>query len=425
MKPPRVLYVAKTARGGSAYGLLRLIRALDAGRYQPAVVLYQRNHAHVVDELTAAGVPVTVIAPGGEPPVTQPEAAPKPKPAHARPAWQRSLAAWGRGLWAFLRQDLKRVGPIITAIRQTEAEVVHINTGLRHGKPGLIAAWLTGRPSVCHIRMWDELSGFDRLFAPLASRLVFMSRALQEHYGARGVRRPQDRVIYDGLEVEAYSQPQDVAQTRAALGLAPEAPVVGIIGRLDWWKGHEYFLDALAQTARAVPEVRGLIIGEPERTPANQAYYEGLLRQTERLGLTDRVIFTGFRPDIPRLLATLDLVVHASSQPEPFGLVIIEGMAAGKPVVATAAGGVLDIITDHVDGLLVPCQEAAALSAAMTWALADPENGRRLGQAARRTVEARFTAHGYAAAIQALYDELLQARPTAGRLRPTAQPGLD
>jgi len=101
------------------------------------------------------------------------------------------------------------------------------------------------------------------------------------------------------------------------------------------------------------------------------------------------------------------VVVLSSSAPEPFGRVVIEGMAAGKPVVATAAGGVLDIIEDGVNGLLVPCKNSEALARAILGLLVDEDRARRIGQAARRRVEEKFAVQSQVDAIQAIYDALL------------------
>jgi glycosyltransferase involved in cell wall biosynthesis len=124
-------------------------------------------------------------------------------------------------------------------------------------------------------------------------------------------------------------------------------------------------------------------------------------------GLQDKIIFTGLRNDVPRLISGLDLVVHASSEPEPFGLVVIESMAAGKPPVATAAGGVLDIIEDGLNGILVPCKDSKALSRAIVRLISSPSRIARMGQAARQRVIDNFTVHHQVTAIEELYDNLL------------------
>jgi hypothetical protein len=147
-------------------------------------------------------------------------------------------------------------------------------------------------------------------------------------------------VVYDGLEMADSLYPYDVAEVRAELGLSSDDFVVGNVGRLVAWKGQDVFIHALAEIAHKVPNLKALIVGRPDR--GKESYLDELKTLATACGLAQRVVFTGFRLDVPRLLAAMDVVVHSSSSPEPFGLVVIEGMAAGKPVVATRAGGPLD-----------------------------------------------------------------------------------
>ena len=182
---------------------------------------------------------------------------------------------------------------------------------------------------------------------------------------------------------------------REEFGIKPNQSLVGIVGRIDWWKGHEYFLKAMARRNEHIPDLRGLIIGDLEKNVVaidrNQKYFNNLKLLVKSLGLADKIIFTGSGTDIPRLIAALDVVVHASSIPEPFGLVIIEAMASGKPVVATAAGGVLDIIEDGKNGILVPCKDAEAMAEAILRILSDQDRAKQMGTAARRRVAEKFT----------------------------------
>jgi glycosyltransferase involved in cell wall biosynthesis len=178
------------------------------------------------------------------------------------------------------------------------------------------------------------------------------------------------------------------------------------VGRLVPWKGQEVFLRALARVAPHVPNLKALIVGEPD-PPTETAYLQQLLTLTQKLGLSDIVRFTGFQSDIPAVMASLDVLVHSSSSPEPFGIVVIEGMAAGKPVVATSAGGVLDIIKDGQSGLLVPPEDDRAMAEAILELARDQDLAVRMGAEARQRVVTRFTAVQYAQAVQDIYRSML------------------
>ena len=188
---------------------------------------------------------------------------------------------------------------------------------------------------------------------------------------------------------------------------------MGIIGRIDWWKGQNYFIEAMGQAVKTIPNLKGLIVGEIYNDPdgRNRQYLKKLRSLINFLNLNDKIIFTGFRSDIPRLISVLDVVVHASSEPEPFGLVVIEGMATGKPVIATAAGGVLDIIQNGVNGLLVPCKDSKAMAQAILKIISNPEWAEQIGIAARQRVAERFTLQYQVTAVQKLYDSILELPP--------------
>jgi glycosyltransferase involved in cell wall biosynthesis len=302
---------------------------------------------------------------------------------------------------------MPKIRPIVRAIRENEIDLVHVNSGLRHGKPGIIAAWLTKTPCVCHVRMFHKLNLFDKVFTPFIDAFVYISNAIAKDYIAQGVPPLKGTVVHNGVDLGEFTPIHDAAQVRSEFGWTTHERLVGVIGRLDCWKGHEYFLEAVAEIAQEILSLRGLIVGEPENTPLNREYYQKLQSLTKSLCLEDKVIFTGFRGDVPRLMSALDVVVLSSSLPEPFGRVVIEGMAAGKPVVATAAGGVLDIIEDGVNGLLVPCKDAKAMAQAIFWLLSNQEQAEQIGRAARQRVAEKFTVPHYVAAVQSVYDTLM------------------
>jgi glycosyltransferase involved in cell wall biosynthesis len=129
------------------------------------------------------------------------------------------------------------------------------------------------------------------------------------------------------------------------------------------------------------------------------------------LGIERSVEFTGFRNDVPDLIRGLDLIVHASTTGEPFGQVIVQGMAAGKPVVATNGGGVPEIVVDGTTGLLVPMDDAPALGAAICKLLAAPETAAAMGKAGRKRVLEHFTIEQSARKVEAVYAEVLAREP--------------
>ncbi|MEE2710535.1 MAG: glycosyltransferase, partial [Gemmatimonadota bacterium] len=184
-------------------------------------------------------------------------------------------------------------------------------------------------------------------------------------------------------------------------------PVVSIFSRLDRWKGHTYFLQAAACVASEFPDARFLVVGA--LTFDDPEYADDLHALTRELDLEDRVTYLGFRQDIADLMAASDIIVHASILPEPLGLTPMEAQAAGKPVVAVGAGGVLETVADGETGLLVPARDAGAMADALLDLLRRPDRRRRMGEAGRARAETLFDLNVNAQRVQDVYKSLLGA----------------
>lgn len=200
---------------------------------------------------------------------------------------------------------------------------------------------------------------------------------------------PPERVvtIRNAMTVPAPADPAVRGAVRRELGIAPEAPLLGIVARLDPGKGQSDTLQAFAQARAIFPAARLLVVGD--ETPWHPGYAETLKREAQALGLGDSVLFLGRRSDVPRLLAALDIFVHPSRQ-EPFGLALLEASAAGLPAVAYAEGGAIEVIADGRTGLLSAPGSVPGLSDSLCRLLADPAWAAALGQAGRERVRAEF-----------------------------------
>ncbi|MFI5310343.1 MAG: glycosyltransferase [Gemmatimonadales bacterium] len=238
------------------------------------------------------------------------------------------------------------------------------------------AGVLSRRPVVWHLR--DILapphfsSGNVRAAVTLANLraacVITNSRATAAAFTGAGGRQSLVRVVHNGIDPAPFDvvTEQDAATIRAGLGIAADAFVVALFGRFHPWKGQQMLLQALGD----LPLVHALFVGAP--LFGEEAFESALRTQAVKTGVGDRAHFLGFRGDIPGLMRASDVIVHASVYPEPFGRVIVEGMLARRPVIATRAGGVEEIVTDGETGMLVPPGDAAALVAAITALRADP-----------------------------------------------------
>jgi glycosyltransferase involved in cell wall biosynthesis len=246
-----------------------------------------------------------------------------------------------------------------------------------------LAGMLVGRPVIYHLH--DLLDGqhfglanrwaMVLLANACAARVVVNSRATARAFVAAGGRRALLRILYNGFEFGSTPPP----------AVGGDRLLVGMFSRLAPWKGQHVLLDALALDER----FSALIVGDA-LFDADRDYARELERRVRALGLKGRVQLLGFREDARALMAACDVLVHCSVLDEPFGRVVVEGMAAGRPVVAAATGGVPELVEDGRTGLLVPPGDAAALAAALRRLIEDRVLARRLGEEGRRSALHRF-----------------------------------
>lgn len=282
--------------------------------------------------------------------------------------------------------------------------VIHVNTS------ALLLGAILGRPHravvVWHVHeivVRPRLGNWLFRLAPVltASHVIAVSRAVRNHLTPGGWGRRKVSVVWNGIEKP------DVGKT------TDERPsVVAYIGRLNRWKGLEVFVDAIAAVAAKSPSARFLIAGDP---PAGEEWRAtALATSIAEMGLGDRVSILGFERDVPKLMERVSIVVVPSIWPEPFGLVTLEAMRAGKAVIASAAGGSLDLIEPGRSGLLVPAGEPAALATAIGTLLDDSALRARLGAAARRRAQALFSADAFLDGVELVYNQSLEPQADMG-----------
>jgi glycosyltransferase involved in cell wall biosynthesis len=270
-------------------------------------------------------------------------------------------------------------GAIVGSIARVPVMLAHEHTWSYEGQP------------------WRRL--LDReLIARSADRFIAVSREDQRRMSDIERIDPA-RTIFIPNGVPPFP-PATGHDVRAELGIAPTAPLIGVVGLLRPQKAHEVLFDAVVQIARVRPDVRVLLVGNgPER--------ERLGRLAEDLAISENVIFAGLRTDIPDVLASFDIAVCCSDF-EGSPLSVLEYMDAGLPVVGTRVGGLPDMIVPDVTGLLVPRRDPPALANALLELLRDPERGRAMGRRGRARRRSEFDLDAVVGRVEALYTELLQ-----------------
>jgi glycosyltransferase involved in cell wall biosynthesis len=242
----------------------------------------------------------------------------------------------------------------------------------------------------------------------LADCVLVNAEAVKSWLVADGYDGSRIVVIPNGVDLSRFAMPADRAQLRHALGMPATVKLVAVVSRLAALKGIEDFIDAAALVARRHDDVRFLVVGEPSPIN-NRAYVDGLQSRARDRGLTDRVIFTGLRSDVPALLSAVDVSVMPSLN-EALSNVLLESMAAGAAVVATDVGGTAEALVDGNNGVLIPPGNPTVMADAIVRLVDDPAYARELGENARRTIRDRYSLDRMVASTETLYDELLSRK---------------
>jgi glycosyltransferase involved in cell wall biosynthesis len=291
---------------------------------------------------------------------------------------------------------------LVKALRAKRADIVHMH-GYGATTFGRLCAWRLGIPAILHEHAnhidtpWFQKIA-DRLLAPHTDLAIAVSTSTAEFTTrARLVPAERTKVVYLGAPLDEFARvrsPEEVAEARAALGIAADTIAVGTITRLMPSKGNEFLVAAVPAMVARHPRVRVFVVGEGELLPALEA-------QARALGLGDRIVFAGFQRDVARVLSALELVVFPSLW-EGTPLTVFEALAMGKPIVATDADGLKDVLTDGVDAIVVPRRDAGRLAEGVSILIERPDLAARLAAGARRTGQ-RYDIQAFVRKMERLY----------------------
>lgn len=377
-KPLRVMFVVPDLRhGGAERHVATLAPAMDRSRFAPSVVCVGEP-GQLFGDVERAGVPAVAL--------------------------RRTKREFPRAVLE-LAGHMRRIRPDVVITRGYNAEAL-----------GRVAAVLTRvRRTAIWIHNCAPIQArspirnlFDRAMEPFTSAYLGVTHAQLPYLTSTlGYPVRKIRIVYNGVSPERFDCPAAAERGRAAavaLGIEPTDKVIGILAVLRPEKDHETLLRSTAVVCEEVPDAKLLVIGDGPLRP-------DLERLAGQLGIADRVVFAGARDDVADLLSVLD-VVALSSRTDCFPIALLEAMAAGRPVVGTAVGGVPEIVDDGVTGLLVPPADPAALGKALVTVIGDPARAREMGEAGKRRVVSTFTLDGSVRAAEAEIEQIAGRRPS-------------
>ncbi|MDP1902578.1 MAG: glycosyltransferase family 4 protein [Rubrivivax sp.] len=404
--PRRILYVENgIGYGGAIICLRHLVRNLDRARFEPLVVtgLGDPKYQEIQAEAQWRHIPdkrVDVIS---------------MKQALGARKWPDAFP----GLRWILNQSLARLDDLLNflpSFLQTlwmtyrfKPALIHVNNEPLCNRAAVLAGKVLGVPVVSHVRGDQQGSLLMRSLFKLPDYFIAVSRWVSESIGRIGIAEDKRTYIYDGIELERLDLRADGRSFRQRFGIPEDAFTVGLVGLLIPWKGQAMYLDAAELLAAQLPGAVFAIVGG---TPDEFAFFEAELRQRAKTpALQGRVVFTGHVGDMAAVYNGLDVVLSASTSPEPLGTMIIEAMTMARPIVAPNHGGAVEMIDDLKTGLLFEPGSARDLAEKIRLLDCDRNLGHRLGQAAREQALKSFAVSEHVRRVQDVYERILGARP--------------
>jgi glycosyltransferase involved in cell wall biosynthesis len=382
----RVMYLDHTAKiGGGEIAILNLVKALDRSKYDPIFVL--ASEGPFVHMLQSQGLEVHVVELDSS--IND----------RRKDTIDVSSVFNLKQILTFAKYILR----LRSLMRVLDVDLVHTNS-LKSDIYGGFAGRLAWVPVIWHVH-----DSIDENYLPIRVARAFrwLASVMPKYIVANSVstltklhlkRTERTAVVYCGIGLDG--------QVDCITGRTDNTAIVTMVGRIAEWKGQHVFLKAAAKVLRQQPDVRFQIVGAP--LFGEHEYEKSLHELAAELDIQRSVEFMGFRDDVPDIISQCDLLVHSSIIAEPFGQVVIEGMAAGKPVIATNGGALPEIVVPGQTGILVKMDNDEDMATAIITLINDPGMRSRMGAAGRSRVEEIFTIEKSASELEKVYDELLR-----------------
>lgn len=408
MKAKRILYVEGNVDGtvgGSYYVLYDLVINLDKTRYCPVVLFYFDNF--VATMLREKGIETYILQ--------------RPEPfifplKNSKNLMGKTLYQCFRPLQRIINIAKRLLIPAIQLrrfLKTKKIDLVDLNNSVTRNHEWMLAAQLAGVACMTHVMGINKhFSWMSRFFASRMKAIITVSRQVQSNMQQHGLDYPHIITIHNGIDLNRYQisrQPNDV---RKQFNIPEQIPLIGVIGNIKYWKGQETVIRATALIKKEFPDIRCLLVGAVAKNDLE--YYEYLVKLIEDLSLKETVIFTGFQNNPLDFINTMDIVIHPSIDPEPFGIINLEAMYLSKPVISTTIGAPPEIFENTVSGVLIDPGNPEILARECLLLLRFPEKAKKLGQNGYKRLMSNFTIDINVKKTENIYDKLLFQKETLG-----------
>lgn len=313
--------------------------------------------------------------------------------------------------WRFkaLKNLWQAVKMVKRTVKEEKIDLIHTNS-IRAHIVGAVAAFLTRKKLIWVIHDFTFPKFFVRRLIRVPQKILISSEAVKKFTENQVPKKYWSKLVLvpNGVDLEKIEKMAFKATLREELNLGPKVKLVGMVGRIDWWKGQDSFIRAAAKVLAKLPQTRFLIVGEASEHDEKTAQFKKKLEELQRdFDLGREVYFMGFKPNVWNVIKEFDVLVHASTEPEPFGRVVLEGMAVGTPVVASNLGGPKEIIIHKFNGLLVNPKDIDEMVRAIASVLENKDLAEKLKENGVRTIKRKYTLGKVVRSIEQVYERVL------------------
>ena len=291
------------------------------------------------------------------------------------------------------------VKKFISLLKENRIALIHTDSTTETFYAG-IAARMIGIPLIWHARVSEHEWFLDRFLSFLSTRLILVAEALSSRF--KWLKNTQKMVvIYNGIDIEQFDAFPTSSSIRAEFNIRKDTVLLGFMGRIEKRKGLEYLISAMKNVAHA----KLILVGKGE-----EEYLKRIKGICEESEVSNRVIYVGYRMNIPSILKEIDIIIFPTISGEGFSRVILEAMTAAKPVIATDDAGNKEAVINGITGYIVPAKDATALGIKINELAARKEKREQMGSSGRKRVEEMFTMERNIREIEKLYFEALKDR---------------
>jgi glycosyltransferase involved in cell wall biosynthesis len=371
-----ILYLTDTGDiiGGGEISLLELLKNIDRSKFRPCVTAPKKGN--FTDKANTLDIPVILI----------------PLKKLKNPL----------NIPYFLGQ----LRMLTKVMREFNIDLVHSNSTGGFAFLGGVASYIRKIPFIWHVRAVNFAGIGDLIQSVLSTKVVVISEAVKKRFWWIPVK-DKIMLVYNGVNLGMFDISIDRNIFLSGIGCKEDDFLIGTIGRFVSWKGYEYFLKAAKIVLNEVPNAKFLIVGL--NYSENNKYLHDLKSLTKSLDIKDNIIFMGESDNIPEILSSLDLFVLPSIG-EPFGRVLIEAMASGKPIVAFKSGGVPEIVEESKTGFLVNPRDFDEMAKKIIYFLKNRTVAEKFGIAGKKRAEMFFNLKDHIKTIESLYNNLAEKR---------------